>query len=152
MQRRPLLTIMLAVGSYLIAQAQAVDFATVRTINGQYNNLFNPGWGSAGENLFRLTTVGYEDGISLPAGSDRPTPRLVSNALFAQEGLVNDPLTLSDFCWVFGQFIDHDITLDVSSALGHASNPDDIRNVRTPRLDLDCVFGGGCGPRKVCVK
>ncbi|MGB8529200.1 MAG: peroxidase family protein [Rhodoplanes sp.] len=43
----------------------------------------------------------------------------------------------------FGQFIDHDITLDVSSELGRVINPDTIRNIRTPALDLDCVYGSG---------
>lgn len=111
MQGRPLLTTLLLMGFGLILYAQDVDFAKFRTITGHNNNPFNPGWGAAGENLFRLTTVSYEDGISIPAGADRPNPRVISNTLFAQEGLINDPLELSDFCWTFGQFIDHDIGL-----------------------------------------
>ncbi len=43
----------------------------------------------------------------------------------------------------FGQFIDHDITLDTTSAIGTAIDPRSIRNVRTPNLDLDCVYGDG---------
>lgn len=43
----------------------------------------------------------------------------------------------------FGQFVDHDITLDVVSALGKSVAPGFIRNLRTPALDLDCVFGDG---------
>ena len=43
----------------------------------------------------------------------------------------------------FGQFIDHDITLDVESAIGTRIDPRTIRNVRTPALDLDCVYGDG---------
>ncbi len=42
-----------------------------------------------------------------------------------------------------GQFIDHDITLDVTSSLGAAQDPDATHNFRTPALDLDCVYGGG---------
>lgn len=42
-----------------------------------------------------------------------------------------------------GQFVDHDITLDATSALGTAITPSSIRNVRTPALDLDCVYGSG---------
>ena len=37
----------------------------------------------------------------------------------------------------FGQFIDHDITLDTQSAIGTRIDPRSIRNVRTPALDLD---------------
>lgn len=42
-----------------------------------------------------------------------------------------------------GQFIDHDITLDATSAIGERIDPAAIRNVRTPALDLDCVYGDG---------
>lgn len=42
-----------------------------------------------------------------------------------------------------GQFVDHDITLDATSALGTRIDPATIRNVRTPSLDLDCVYGAG---------
>lgn len=43
----------------------------------------------------------------------------------------------------FGQFIDHDITLDVTSSLDRVSMASDIPNDRTPTLDLDCVYGAG---------
>lgn len=42
-----------------------------------------------------------------------------------------------------GQFVDHDITLDVTSALGARIDPATIPNIRTPSLDLDCVYGAG---------
>ena len=51
----------------------------------------------------------------------------------------------------FGQFIDHDLTLDLTSTL----NPEDLKdpqetlfapsNARSPRFDLDCVYGTGPG-------
>ena len=44
----------------------------------------------------------------------------------------------------FGQFVDHDITLDVSSSLSKVvGEADTIPNSRTPRLDLDCIYGAG---------
>jgi hypothetical protein len=42
-----------------------------------------------------------------------------------------------------GQFIDHDITFDVNSALGTPTEPLTSPNSRTPALDLDSVYGGG---------
>ena len=42
-----------------------------------------------------------------------------------------------------GQFVDHDVTLDATSALGSRIDPSTIPNVRTPSLDLDCVYGAG---------
>ncbi|MEM8851866.1 MAG: peroxidase family protein [Pseudomonadota bacterium] len=42
-----------------------------------------------------------------------------------------------------GQFVDHDVTLDATSALGTRIDPASIPNIRTPSLDLDCVYGDG---------
>jgi hypothetical protein len=82
-----------------------------RSIDGYNNNLIHKDWGSAGVNQLNPGTVGFADGISEPAGQDRPNPRLISNSLFMQNTLANDPRGLSAYCWVWGQFIDHDITL-----------------------------------------
>jgi len=43
----------------------------------------------------------------------------------------------------FGQFLDHDITLDPRSNLFAASNPKTTTNFRTPAFDLDSLYGGG---------
>lgn len=43
----------------------------------------------------------------------------------------------------FGQFIDHDITLDVTSSLASVAEAGETPNVRTPALDLDNVYGMG---------
>jgi hypothetical protein len=42
----------------------------------------------------------------------------------------------------FGQFVAHDITAD-RSPLGHRSDPGQIRNFRTPRANLEGVYGAG---------
>jgi Animal haem peroxidase len=42
----------------------------------------------------------------------------------------------------FGQFIAHDITAD-RSPIGHRTDPDQIRNFRTPRANLEGVYGAG---------
>ena len=43
----------------------------------------------------------------------------------------------------FGQFIDHDITFDPISDLMMQHDPDQLHNFRTPRFDLDSVYGKG---------
>lgn len=43
----------------------------------------------------------------------------------------------------FGQFIDHDITLDTTSSLSAVADATTIPNARTPTLDLDCIYGAG---------
>lgn len=42
-----------------------------------------------------------------------------------------------------GQFIDHDLTFDPTSKLGRENDPDGLRDFRTPRFDLDSVYGSG---------
>jgi hypothetical protein len=44
-----------------------------------------------------------------------------------------------------GQFIDHDITLDTTPLEQQQADPDAKVNFRTPRYDLDSVYGGGPG-------
>ena len=93
----------------------------VRTFDGTSNNLQNAKWGATHTQLMRMVAPDYADGISAPSGANRPNPRIISNALFAQTDesgnpiLINDRLSLSDYTWVFGQFIDHDITLSEGS-------------------------------------
>jgi hypothetical protein len=42
-----------------------------------------------------------------------------------------------------GQFIDHDLTFDPVSKLQRQNDPDALRDFRTPRFDLDSVYGRG---------
>ena len=42
-----------------------------------------------------------------------------------------------------GQFIDHDITFDPVSSLQRQNDPDGLQDFRTPRLDLDSLYGDG---------
>lgn len=43
----------------------------------------------------------------------------------------------------FGQFVDHDITLDVSSSIDVETDATTINNMRSPSLDLDSLYGLG---------
>lgn len=42
-----------------------------------------------------------------------------------------------------GQFVDHDLTFDPASRLERRNDPDALVNYRTPRFDLDAVYGRG---------
>ncbi len=42
-----------------------------------------------------------------------------------------------------GQFVDHDITLDMTSIGDKIADPEGIENFRTPALDLDAIYGLG---------
>ncbi len=43
----------------------------------------------------------------------------------------------------FGQFIDHDLTFDPASSLQRQNDPDALIDYRTPRFDLDNIYGRG---------
>ncbi len=87
-----------------------------RTIDGTGNNLANPTWGAVEEDQLRMMPSEFADGIGEPAGDDRPNPRTISNVIFSQPDALPDPMGLSDYAWVFGQLIDHDITLVPNNA------------------------------------
>lgn len=57
--------------------------ADVRSIDGTDNNLTQSEWGSAGVELLRTAPPEYTDGISSPAGADRPSAREISNVIVA---------------------------------------------------------------------
>jgi hypothetical protein len=43
----------------------------------------------------------------------------------------------------FGQFVDHDLTFDPVSSLQRQNDPDALTDFRSPRFDLDSVYGSG---------
>jgi Animal haem peroxidase len=54
----------------------------------------------------------------------------------------DDAVTVAAGWPIFGQFIAHDITSDRSPLQEHA-NPGQLRNFRTPQVNLECVYGAG---------
>ena len=91
--------------------SNALSQSPYRNIDGSNNNLLNSDWGMIGGGIMQYTDNAYEDSVSMPSGSDRPNPRLISNNIFDQNAIMDNPYGLSDFIWNFGQFLDHDITL-----------------------------------------
>src|SRR4051812_24935249 len=75
------------------------------SVDGSGNNVSNPSWGSAGSDLLRIAAAAYGDGISTPAGSSRPSARVVGNTVADQGGqdIINDRL-MSAMVYVWGQF------------------------------------------------
>src|SRR5437868_7036614 len=43
----------------------------------------------------------------------------------------------------FGQFVDHDISFDPASSLQRQNDPNALEDFRTPRFDLDSMYGRG---------
>ena len=95
-----------------------------RSIDGIGNNAANPDWGSAGTDFLRVAPSDYGDGISSPAGEERPGAREISNAVFAQTEDIPSERGTSDLFWVWGQFLDHDIDLTGEAAPGEQESFD----------------------------
>ncbi|MFO0845328.1 MAG: peroxidase family protein [Gemmataceae bacterium] len=96
--------------------------STFRSYDGTDNNALHPLWGSAGSQLLRVAPAAYADGVSSPAGAGRPGARDVSNAVMAEVHEVLNGRLLSDYVYVFGQFIDHDLDLTVTASPAEAFN------------------------------
>ena len=82
-----------------------------RSFDGTGNNLDNPVMGATLIWLARWTTEDYEDGLSAPAGADRPSARAVSNGISAQDESMPNTRGTTDYLWQWGQFLDHDLDL-----------------------------------------
>ena len=85
-----------------------------RTLDGTNNNLFDTNLGAMGTTLSRLTAANYADGVS-SIDTALPNPREISNAIFSQSVSRPDERGLSEWAWVWGQFIDHDLDHTLTS-------------------------------------
>jgi hypothetical protein len=93
----------------------------VRTIEGTGNNVDDDLLGSAGQQLIRIADADFGDGISTPAGEDRPSAREISNTLSDVVGdEVKSERDLTAFIYVWGQFIDHDMVLTEADDVGES--------------------------------
>jgi len=103
------LTICTVVLAGTASPADASMFA-IRSLDGRGNNELHPNWGRAKTLYLRLAPPDYRDGISRMEGG--PSPRYVSNRVFNDGGQnLFSENGVSQWGWVWGQFIDHDIGL-----------------------------------------
>ncbi len=104
------------------------------SIDGTGNNIANPEMGSTDEALLRTVSAEYEDGVSTPAGTDRPSAREVSNAVATVETEIENDRYLTDFVWIWGQFIDHDIDI-TENAVDENGDPLEPLPIEVPAGD-----------------
>jgi hypothetical protein len=109
-------------GDHCLAPARSID-APVEGASGRYERLFPELPALAGEDE-ALLALGAAGGVCDGGDSFRD----------AIETAAGWPL--------FGQFIAHDITSDRSPLTGHAEHSDAV-NFRSPRADLECLYGAG---------
>ena len=108
-----------------LLEDRIVPSSVYRSIDGTGNNPLpaNFNFGAAGTDLIRIALSAYADGKSAPAGSNRPSARDISNLLSDQTDPHNtsqdldipNQKQLSDFIYVFGQFLDHDLDLTTAN-------------------------------------
>jgi hypothetical protein len=96
----------LAGGSALHALTKHRAPAQSRALNGDGNNVGHPSWGAADEPYRRVAAASYADGIKKMYAL--PPARYISNRIFNDDGQnlfsEND---VSQWGWVWGQFLDH---------------------------------------------
>lgn len=116
-------------GAAELCEQRLLLSAVYPSIDGRGNNPENPDWGRTDIELLRLTGYAYEDGISDPSGYTRVSAREVSNAVVDQPGSIINDRNLTDFIWVWGQFIDHDIDLT------EGADPAEPFDIQVPKGD-----------------
>jgi hypothetical protein len=79
---------------------------------------------------------------------DHPKQELSADATTALVAIIDNCLSSAEsgipagFTYL-GQFVDHDITFDPTSQSNRIEDPDATISFRTPRLDLDSLYGSG---------
>jgi hypothetical protein len=137
--------------------------SSVRSIDGSGNNVANPTEGQAGTDLIRISPVKYADGVSSPSLPQDSSARVVSDIVNvqadpnnpSQDVATTDSNNLSDFGYVWGQFIDHDMDLTPSGSgelFNIAADPNDPSQMGTQtfvRSSFDPATGTSTGnPRQ----
>ncbi len=101
----------------------------IQSFDGTGNNLFDENLGAAETQLLRLVNADYGDGVSTLAGESRMGARQISNIVSAQETDIPNSDGATDFLWLWGQFVDHDLDLT------DGTNPPELAPIAVPAGD-----------------
>lgn len=82
-----------------------------RALDGSNNGVF----GQSSKQFKRLSPSDYADNLNEPSGANRPSAREISNEIFKQDNHTPNSKNASNMFWLWGQFIDHCITLTLPS-------------------------------------
>lgn len=101
-----------------------------RTFDGSTNNLAFPTQGASNQPLVRITYPSFVRAFEIRL---LPNARDVSNAI-SQSGSIPSARGLSDYAWVWGQFLAHDLSLTLTSdgADTNGSTPIEVTDVDDP--------------------
>lgn len=98
----------------------SLQIGATRPSDGTSANPDHPDWGATGTELLRLAASALGPNGEM-AGAGRPNAREISNILSAQGGETANAAGASDFLWIWGQFLDHDLSLTGNESGIHAN-------------------------------
>ena len=122
-------------GSLLVDPAVGFDSVTAYSVDGTGNNQTNPDLGAAGTDETRLAPANFAPGTT-NTPVDGPNPHDISNAIFANDQNANDPGGRSAYMYAFGQFVDHDIDLNMDQTT--AADGSNVLSFTIPSEILHC--------------
>lgn len=93
-----------------------------RSYRGIGNNITNPQMGIVNAPLNRKGFAYANSVDSLAIRGSNPSPRVVSNYICKSATSTPNSLGLTDMTWMWGQFIDHEITLTKSQSAGETAD------------------------------
>ncbi len=98
-----------------------------RALGGAGNNTEHPGWGEADQPYRRVTAISFADGIRRM--NEGPSPRYISNRIFNDVGQnLFSEHDVSQWGWVWGQFLDHTFGLRNEKPGENAAIPFDSKD------------------------
>ena len=126
------LCLLMILPSSVSAELVAIDYdADVKPVefhsaNGSSVNSAHTDWGQAETLLGRVADASHDPEANWMGLADLPNARDISNIVCAQPGVINDERGLSDFNWLWGQFITHEIdfTLTQNGRVGGNGTPE----------------------------
>jgi hypothetical protein len=77
------------------------------------------------------------------AKEDLDTLGALAGEMIERPGTFNPSTRIPAGFTYFGQFVDHDLTFDPTSTLGRRNLPEELPDFRSPRFDLDSLYGSG---------
>lgn len=98
-----------------------------RTYDGRFGRMFG-----------RLAAQPAQD-----SEADAAVLEALASAMADADGPGTDNARIPSGYVYLGQFVDHDVTFDPSSQLQRRNDVDGLINFRTPRFDLDSLYGSG---------
>ncbi|KAG1681999.1 Dual oxidase [Nymphon striatum] len=98
--------------------------------DGWYNNQAHPEWGAIDSTLTRKTPPSYADGVYMMAGQDRPSPRLITEALMKGADGQASLLNRTAMFVFFGQVVSFEIMMASESGC-----PIEMQKIEIERCD-----------------